>query len=438
MSKLHQVHCLLATLVAWQMLLALPGYAAPANQKLIFKHVWTAPNTEISNPQFSSDASAITFTRKPHSLDGDEAECYEDGAAKDGPSKSARKNKDDPRWEDPEVVCLSLPDRQNLRAGTIERVDYGWNPIFSNDNQTIFYAHQVKPISGFRVLAATQKGNNICSFNRRTKAITILAKPVAGHLDKPVLSQNGQMLAYSICDAVNGAWPGTVGVGLIELSTGKASMPLKPAKHHKLFDLITSICWCNNQLIAVRGTPQTEGCYLADSYSVDVVNATINGARQIYKSKHPGPGSIFEVTPNQNKTITIKDEKKIVVVEPSSGRITAKAPLLRKDAAGEYSPGRTWCLKKSEEYLLLVDTKQKKTIFRFSNLSLPDALGCVEPQFVWSPDDTMLAMVADKAKTVNQSLVFDCSVLYILDLRSMISTASQAKGSSDRSKPPVH
>lgn len=112
MSKLPRVHCLLATLVAWQMLLAVPGYAAPANQKLIFKHVWTAPNTEISNPQFSSDASAITFTRKPHSLDGDEAECYEDGAAKDGPSKSAKKNKDDPRWEDPKwFACLCLTAR---------------------------------------------------------------------------------------------------------------------------------------------------------------------------------------------------------------------------------------------------------------------------------------------------------------------------------------
>ncbi|MGQ7454094.1 hypothetical protein ACTGXK_11870, partial [Streptococcus suis] len=55
--------------------------------------------------------------------------------------------------------------------------------------------------------------------------------------------------------------------------------------------------------------------------------------------------------------------------------------------------------------------------YSFAEPALSEDAGCAEPQFVWSENGAMLAMVIDKPKSINQSQVFDRSELYMLDLK---------------------
>lgn len=396
------------------MFLAIASGAANAKAvKPEFRKIWSAPNTEINSPEFSRDGKHIAFCRKIHSPDGHEAESY----SNDELNKRAQKSKKDSRWEDPEIVCLSLQD------GRVERIDYGWSPIFGHDPQTIFFVHQVKPISGLRVLAATQKGNEICSFNRHTKKLKVLAKPDTGYLDHPLLSPDGRLLAYSICDAVNGEWGGPVGIGLINLSTGATSVPVKPTKHHKLFDLISTVTWSNDQLLAIRETPRSEGMYLSDSYDVELINAT-SALRPIYKSPNPGPMSEFKIERNADNTITVIDDKRRLLVDPNSGR--GLGPARSAQALGLYNRDKSLCIRKSGKQFVIIDTKSEKTVASFPDPTPEfEGGGCAAPQFVWSTDN-QLAMVVDKPKTKDQSQVFDRSELYVLDLRPEARTAKPA------------
>lgn len=335
--------------------------------------------------------------------DGHEAESYgeKEIAAMDA------KQKKDPRWNDPEIAIVAIP------KGSVEKVDYGWNPISSKDDSRVFYSHQNKPITGKRVLAETQSTNEICAYDKLTKKISVLAKPTKGYFDQPLLSPDGRWLAYEICDVVNGAYGGCVGLGLIDLSNGKNKIPLKPAEHHKLPDLIRSPFWAQDQLVAVREIPKRPGTYMSDAYEKEIVNCT-DTAKVIYKSKAKSEDAEFKARLSSDNQVDIVDDDKHLRLDAKTGKTT---PAPKGSADSYLSPDKKFRVVQNDN-IEIQDAKTGKVILKMRRPADSSAEGCLDPQFIWSADSSMLAMIIDKAKNKNGSQVFDRSELKILDLKN--------------------
>ncbi|HMY56570.1 MAG TPA: hypothetical protein PK671_26610, partial [Candidatus Obscuribacter sp.] len=318
------------------------------------------------------------------------------------------RTKKEPRWNDPEVVSVSIPH------GKAEKIDFGWNPISSRDDSRVFYSSQKLAITGKRVLAKTQDMNEICAYDNLTKKISVLAKPTKGYFDMPMLSSDGRTLAYEICDVVNGDYGGCVGLGLIDLSTGKTKAGVKPAEHHKLPDLIRTPFWVQDQLIAVREIPMKPGVYMSDVYAKEIVNCT-NGVKVLYKSKANSEAD-FKAKLSADNMIEVFDDEKHLKLDAKTGK---QSPIEdRRTLPYMYRPDRKFRVLQSDN-IEVQSVKTGKAILKMKNPVDPSADGCLDPQFIWSADSSMLALVVDKAKNVKGQKVFDRSELKILDLRNV-------------------
>lgn len=158
--------------------------AAAANLNL--KTVDDQPGIELFSPAFLGNQGKIAVVRKQHEPDGHESEST--------------------------LVSIDKSEPNQV-------IDYGWASASLPDGKTMFYAHQEKPISGFRLLAEPQKGNQICVFNMDTRSKTVVATPETGYyIDAPLVSRDGKFVAYQVCDALKGEWGGSVGVGLCDIA----------------------------------------------------------------------------------------------------------------------------------------------------------------------------------------------------------------------------
>lgn len=177
---------------------------------------WFSPGDEIDTARFSPDGAFVLLVTRSHWPDGHEAEGLPDAYFK----KLEEKKNQDPRFADPVIKLVSLS------GSVVCEVRYGWNPSVSSDNKRIVLSEQVKPITGFRVLAEAQAGNGIRIFDCDTKQLSNVAVPENGYLDDPLFLAGEQSVLYTENEAVNGSYGGAVGLGLWNPSANEKPRPL--------------------------------------------------------------------------------------------------------------------------------------------------------------------------------------------------------------------
>jgi hypothetical protein len=261
--------------------MALPAVAA---------NVWSyhEEKYEIYAPRLSHDNNYLVFTRKLHFPDGHEAELF---------SKKyvqylydwAKNNK---RTEEPEVVLMKLADK-SLRV-----IGHGWDPCFSYDQRSIAYARQTKSLAGLRILGTTLAGNEIYVYDIADDSGKTVARPSSGYFSWPVFTENGQIL-FAICDAVNGAWGGNIGVGLADPAEGTQRVVYKPSQDYGLYHLLRTFEMRDDRLFVLRMRPLSAGTYMADKYAYELVDGAGGELLYSWGDKQPGyEGGKFRICPS--------------------------------------------------------------------------------------------------------------------------------------------
>lgn len=219
-------------------------------------------NYEIHTPQLSADNARLIFVRKLHAPDFHEAELF----TPEELQASRKQVEVNDRFEDPEVILMDLADKRP------RVIDYGWEPVFSPDGKKILYAHQTRPISGLRVLAAALAGNDIREYDIERQSGVTLARPASGHLSFPAYAASG-LVVFALSGAVNGAWSGDMGVGAFDPVTGQQKNLYAPVREHNLYHLIWDFAVSGDKCLLLRLRPLTEGTFMAESYAHELVDA---------------------------------------------------------------------------------------------------------------------------------------------------------------------
>jgi len=229
------------------------------DETLVAAYSWSNPKHSIFNPTFSHSGHELAFVQQLHIPDGHEAEERE-GVAQQRLARVATQQ----RLADPVVSLLKLSSKQVLR------VDYGWNPSFSPDDNLLVYSFQQVPLSGKRVLAETLAGNFIKLYRRNTKQYQTLAVPVNGFLLEPIFV-SAATLYYKIGAAVNGAFGGAVGLRQYNLLSKRDSMVYTPRKSFGNAHLIGEIFPTSHGADYLVWLPQDKGFgYMANEYAVEL------------------------------------------------------------------------------------------------------------------------------------------------------------------------
>lgn len=399
LPKAHSIVLSFAVLQVVTIGLSQPAISSSALQA---KVVLDDANTELYSPAFIPNSTSIAVVRKTHEPDGHEAESLSE---KELAEISDRK-KTKPRWADPEVTIVTEDGKERLV------VDNGWNPEPSVKGDSIYYIRQVKPISGFRVLAETQAGNSLYAYDVVKRSKKELVVPSSGYLDAPIASLKEDKLAYELCDATNGAWGGQVGAGIFDLSKGTSEIVLSPEKHFKLFDLIGSMFWNGPNLIAVRKVAQTEGTHLADKYTWEVVNISKKTPTILYTSKTP-----VELTGEFHPTVVTNDEKSLLIhdkdidkiIDVETGKVLSESkPAKNGKSAVEGMPspdGKFKAAISGKNLEVTVAATAKKM-----TLKLPGDAQAIS----WSRDSSKIAVVVTKQRTKDQMDEFDRDCLLVV------------------------
>jgi hypothetical protein len=250
---------------------------------------WSRPGNEITTPQFSMDGNLIVLVSRVHVPDGGEAEGLPESYFKELEERQKR----EPRFADPVIELI------DLKGKTVCEASFGWNPSISPDNKSIVYSRQKNPITGLRVLAETQAGNDIQVFDCEKQQPRLVAEPDAGYLDNPFFFPDGNSIVYTENEAVNGASGGSVGLTRVDLRPNekthllsKTTVPAVPClppgpdrQTRGSFmcsqagnltstfpQLLLQFAPVGNQLIALLGTPVPSpgDMYLAKDYDINL------------------------------------------------------------------------------------------------------------------------------------------------------------------------
>jgi len=370
--------------------------APPGTLKV--KTVLDDKNVELYSPRFIPKSDNLVIVRKAHEPDYHEAEAFS--------SKELEKGRDqkntNPRWADPEITMIS-------NDGSARKIiDYGWCPEPNARGNKIYYIHQLKPISGLRVLAENQKGNELCSYAITDGKKQLLVTPSLGYIDSPMPHPTEDKVAYEISDNTNGAYGGAVGLGVFEESSRKALTLLEPAKHFKLYDLVGPASWIQSNLVTLRKTPQEEGTWLADSYKWDILRLANGTQTAIYAREQPI--KIHEKTlrvgtaPDGNIEL-IEDDKLIKL--SIDGNLIESAPM--PETRGLSSPNNKL------EAILTEDDAVEVTVKATGRKYKQKLHGQVQT-LQWSPDSKQLAAVVTKNKTKSGMDVFDRDSLMLISM----------------------
>jgi hypothetical protein len=200
--------------LAWMVLLLLtisPSGLAIAGQTAIPVRrdlLCSWPESEIQSPRFSPDGKFLVLTTRVHLPDGVEAE----GLPSSFFARLAQRQRKDPRFADPIIRLINIQGHQVCEAR------YGFNPSVSPGGKLIVFAGQQKPITGFRILAETQAGNDIRIFDCEKGKSTVIAAPQTGYLDQPVFLPDAKSVIYTTNGATNGSFGGAVGLERVDLT----------------------------------------------------------------------------------------------------------------------------------------------------------------------------------------------------------------------------
>ncbi|MCW5821342.1 MAG: hypothetical protein KIT34_00980 [Cyanobacteria bacterium TGS_CYA1] len=394
---LQKSRAVLSTLLLTTTCLVLPAHAA---QKLDIKTLVDEPNTEIYSPIFFPSSSKVAFVKKKHEPDFHEAEAFTDSELRTIRDKS----KVDPRWGDPEVTLLPGDGTPSIK------IDYGWNPEASAKGDRLYYVHQKQPISGKRVLAETQAGNEIYVYDLDKKKSREIAAPQSGYFDSPKSHPTEDKIAYAVCDATNGAYGGSVGVGVYDASKDSARTILAPAKHFELYDLIGSPVWLGPNMVVSRKTALEKGVWLADSYKFDVLNLSGESAKVIYELKEPVDLVKHEAyIQHSDGKLEVSDNAKAVEIDPENGKVLKETALkTNAEPQGMRSPDN------------VLEFSNIGKIITIKNCMSSHKLAATIPgdiaSAVWSPDSKHMLIVMTINKKHRQEEVFDRDRLVKIDL----------------------
>lgn len=373
--------------------------AASAEPALQVKTVLDDRDIELYSPRFVPNSSEIVVVRKAHEPDFHEAEAFTEKEL----NKSRGKADQNPRWADPEVTLVSSDGKDR------KVIDHGWSPEATPKGDKIYYIKQVEPISGKRVLADTQKGNALYSFEIPTSTKRELVIPTSGYIDAPRVHQSEQKVAYDLCDHINGAYGGAVGIGVYDETTGKSQTCLEPAKHFKLFDLIGPTFWNKASLITLRQTPKSEGVWLADEYTWDILKLENGSQRVLYKNETPikAYSKTLRISETPDGHIELIDGDKLSKLNAMDG--TVIETQTRPDAQGMPSPDRKF------EAILTEDDSVEVTI-KASGEKLKTKMPGQVQALRWSPDSASLAAIVTKNRKHQGMDVFDRDTMLLIVL----------------------
>jgi hypothetical protein len=346
---------------------------------------WQEENHEIYRPTFSPVSDEIAFVRKFHIADGHEAEL----TSKKKLAEYQKRIETDKRFADPEIVVTHLGNNR------LERLDWGWSPSFSPDGINVAYAHQKKPISGFRVLASTLEGNEIRIYNLSTKITSTLAVPDSAFFSDPIFSPDGDCVLYFISDAVNGAFPGDVGVGSVTVTSKENKLLYAPTREHGLYQIIYLKQFIGEKVMVIRMRPDGPGDYLAESYTYELLELG-SPHRIIY-----GWGTHSSDTPKMR--IGINPDGELMVFD--YGWLTLKdkdtSPEQRyanlSDDPGHVSPNWQYVARLGPGSVTIWSRKDNRKIFSWITKSRVQELS-------WSPDSNWIAIVVTKYKDKYQDI----------------------------------
>jgi len=238
---------------------------------------WHRDGQEIHSPAFSPDGREVAVTLQTHIPDGGEAENQTPKQHREQHERRQAQIARDSRAFDPVVTVVTLAD------GKTERVDFGYEPAFAPDGATLVFQFQKKPISGFRALAEPMEGNEIRIWDRKTGKTRTLATPSRGFYGTPVFAPDGKSVVFGLQEAVNGAWGGMVGIGVVDLATGKIVFPYARRTEHGFVCIVRSFGFVGRKLFAHVLVPRTSaGSGMANEYR-DVLVATGPPERVIYE-----------------------------------------------------------------------------------------------------------------------------------------------------------
>lgn len=168
--------------------------------------------------------------------------------------------KDSLRIGDPVISLIKLSSKH------LTLIDYGWSPHLAPGGGRVAYAHQLQPVTGKKITAATLIGNEIKVFSLKDKKIqTVAAPPARGFLLDPVFTDSATIL-YKTGDAVNGPYAGAIALHRLHLLTKKTELLRSARIRHRLYDLVGNIYGTGNNYAYVVYSPQDSTSGLASEY----------------------------------------------------------------------------------------------------------------------------------------------------------------------------
>lgn len=345
---------------------------------------WSKKSFVILNPEFSNSENEIVFSNQFYVPDGHNAEGREKYS--DSLDNIIKNN---PRFADPVVSVL------NLKTKELIKVDFGWTPSFSPNDQLVVYAYQTYPISGKRVLAATLTGNCIKVYNRKNSTKEILVSPENTFLLNPVFSDSTNVI-YQIGDAVNGDFAGSIGLNNINTINKKTKVIFNPQKDFGYYYLIGKIFNKLDSLAYIIYIPKDKGyMWMANEYGYELRNEN----RLICNfGSNRLTGFDSQVSVDNNGLITIIDNRSNLRTDPTNiiyynNNKEISRTLLKNEITQAFlSPDGKFMFYINENsvlYLMNLKTQDKIKI----NLDHSEFYG-----FVWAKSSKKFAIITNHEK----------------------------------------
>lgn len=353
---------------------------------------YVEPGMDLFNPVFSPDGKGMAFVHKGHVPDGGEAENM-DIEQTDRMMKEVRKKNRETHFEDPQVFIFDEGFKNKKMIGT------GWAPCFSPDGRRLAFVQQVKSLAGLRTLAATMEGNSIALYDRKTAKTKVLATPQNGDFTKPFFSGDGNQVLYLSSIAVNGAYPGPIGLEKINLKSGDKSFLVKPRKALTQPVLVDGYSISNGEVFTTLQIPAEFSFGFVQAYSYDLINASqkekviYSWGKQMDETREFTP--VFHAF--SNRTVLV-DDKGWKLMNIDTGKIVARPEGKNDLIYGVISPdgkkivGHKRDYQKDAQGVFLMEIGNP-TEEKILDLDSGDEVR----EMIWSPDSRKIAIAVSRS-----------------------------------------
>jgi len=219
---------------------------------------WFQQGYYILNPVFGRTTSEIAFARRFSGRDSSVSpqQSFFRGATVNYLSPNSTSS----RQFDPVVSILDYKTKQ------FSLIDYGWGPAFSTNDNRLAYAFQFNPLQRpDKLYAEAYKGNSIKIFNKSTRKIEEVAKPLNNYLLDPFFVDSLK-LVYKTGDKVNGPYGAAVSLSEVDLSSKKTKLIRQPGIKYRLYELIGEPYLVQKKLAYTVYSPADSGSGMASEY----------------------------------------------------------------------------------------------------------------------------------------------------------------------------